>query len=184
MAIDMSAVSAPKRRTSAQTSTPRKATPVAETRSLREVRREGLDGIGQVAAGILVLTSNMADAGAVSQYWPGVSKELAELADTNETIAGVADFLTKTGPYTALIMAVLPLGLQIAANHRMVDAAALSSFGVIPPEVLEAQMKAEVMRQQAEALRAQQDLMAEMQEAEKQLAAARNTPTPETNESK
>lgn len=177
MPIDTSAITAPKRRNA--NPSPRKATVATasvDTRSQREKRVEGLDGLAQTAQGVLLITGQFADAAAIGKYAPAITNELATLADTNDTIASVADFLVKTGPYTALITAVMPLALQIAANHKLLNAASLSGFGVVSPELLEAQMKAEVMRQQAEAMRMQQEAQEEMNRVMAELQAANNVP--------
>jgi hypothetical protein len=55
--------------------------------------------------------------------------------------------------------------MQLLANHRVVDASAMHGYGVVPPEVLEAQMKAEMLRMQAEAMQAQQQAVNEANEA-------------------
>lgn len=166
MPIDMTAaVSAPPRKSSG-TRASKPKTVSTDTRSNYEKRQDGLNGIAQLIQGGLVLTSQWADAAAIGRFAPPIARELALLSDTNETIAKPVDFLIQIGPYGALIEAVLPLALQIAANHRMVDASALTNMGVVPPQVLEAQMKAEVMRMQAEALREQQQAIADANAAQ------------------
>jgi len=74
--------------------------------------------------------------------------------------------------------------LQVLANHKVVDAAALAGQGVVPPEVLESQMRAQVAQMQANAMAEQQRAIAEAQAAEKHytdmVAQSQNggTPTP------
>jgi hypothetical protein len=58
----------------------------------------------------------------------------------------------------------MPLALQIAANHGIVKAELVAGGGVVPPQALESQVRADMARQAAAALRAQQ-------EAESELAA-------------
>jgi hypothetical protein len=169
MAIDMSGVTTP-RRTSGRVPT-RKATSTVtqEPESRRDVRYEGLNALGQTGQGLLLVTGFVADAGAVGKFWPGIAHELSNLAETNETIAGVADFLVKTGPYTALITAVLPLAMQIAVNHNMVSPVIGAGLGAVPKDVLEAQMMAEVMQQQAQAMRQQQAARENLAKARQEL---------------
>jgi len=162
---DSAVVRAPARRTSGTKTAP--AAPMASTQSPNEKRTEGLLGLAQMGQGILLMTHQWADAAAVGTHFPPVAKELANIADSNETIAKPIDFLIEVGPYGALVSALMPLALQILANHRVIDATRLISQGVVPPEVLEAQMLAQVATAQAEAMKAQQQAMAEAQAAQK-----------------
>lgn len=160
-------VQAPPRKANAQRSTPVKSAPVANTMSLNERRKAGLLGLASLAQGVCMMTDQWADAAAIGQHFPPVAEELANIADANDAIAKPIDFLIEIGPYGALITAVLPLALQIMANHRIVDANRLVSRGIVPPEVLEAQIKAQTAMMQAEAMRAHQQALAEAQEAQK-----------------
>lgn len=179
MAIDFSAVKAPARKTG----TPRTKTaaPVAETRSLREVREEGLLGIGQLGQAACVSIGSLADAGAVGRFFPPVAHEIAVLAETNPYAANMADVLLKVGPYAGLVTAILPLAFQIAVNHGMFNnGMGLQNFGVVPRETLEAQMRAELTQQMVEMQRAHAAALREAAEAEKALRdlMAENAGTP------
>lgn len=169
MPINDAGVKPPPRKATAQRSTPvtRNAASVADTKSMAEKRRDGLLGLASLAQGVCMMTNQWADAAAIGQHFPPVAQELANIADANDTIAKPIDFLIEVGPYGALITAVLPLALQIMANHRMVDASRLIGRGVVPPEVLEAQMKAQTAAMQAEAMRAHQAALAEAEAAQK-----------------
>ena len=169
--IDFSAaVKTTPRRNSPRTKTAA-PTPVVETRSIQEQRVEGVQALGQMAQLGLVMAGQMADAGAVGRYWPSVSSEVVKLAETNTVAAQGVDLLLKVGPYTGLAMALMPLVAQIAANHRLVKAAGLTGLGVVAPEVLEAQMRADVMRAQMEAKQLEREMIREAQEYEAMVAA-------------
>jgi len=120
-----------------------------------EERTEGLAGLSQIASAILLMTKQYADAGAVNHFAPAICRETAKLAEDNEKLGAGIDYLTAIGPYTALFAAVLPFGLQIAANHKRLNPELLAGSGVIHPDVLEAQVKADIMRQRAQAMEAQ-----------------------------
>ena len=167
MPIDMSAVKAPPaRRTNTATKKPA-AIPVpdTQTKTVNQQRFEGLMGLAQLGQGICLMAGLHADAMTIGKFFPPVAAEVANIADDNEMIAKPIDFIIKIGPYGALIAAGMPLVMQLLANHRVVDASAMHGYGVVPPEVLEAQMKAEMLRMQAEAMQAQQQAVNEANEA-------------------
>jgi hypothetical protein len=168
MPIDVSAVKAPPRK-STGTRTPTKAT--VETKSPNERRVEGLLGLAQLGQGFCLITQQWADAAAIGKHFPPVAVELANIADGNEFIAKPIDFLIEVGPYGALVTAAMPLVMQILANHKIIDASKLINQGVVPPEVLEAQMKAQVAKMQADAMREQAQAMAEAEAAQAQYQA-------------
>jgi hypothetical protein len=178
MPIDMSAaVRAPQRKTTGSKATP---TPVrvADFKTPTERRSEGLNGLGQLAQGVCLMFGLYADAATLGMHFPPVAKELANIAETNETIAKPIDFLIEIGPYGALIQAAAPLVMQMLANHRLIRADAMLGSDIVPPEVLEAQMKAQIMRVQAQAMRDQQAAMADAQAAQREMAemlAAQNS---------
>ena len=123
-----------------------------------------------------LMTGLNADAAAIGMFFPSIATELAGVAETSEMVAKPIDFLIEIGPYGGLIAAVMPFALQIAANHRMLDASRLASQGVVPPEVLEAQMQAKVARLQADALREQQAAVQEAQAAMRDFEAMSREP--------
>lgn len=166
MAIDMSAIKAPPAKRGTTSSRSRAAQQVAETRTLNEKRTEGLLGLGQLGQGICLMVGLYADAAAIGQHFPPVAKELANVADTADIVAKPIDFLIEIGPYGALVAAAVPLALQIMANHGMIDATKMVGQGIVPPQVLESQMRAEVARMQAVAMRQQQEAMAEARKAQ------------------
>jgi hypothetical protein len=139
-------------------------------------RQEALSGIGKLATALLVMKGSYADAGAVAQHGPNVSRETALLAESNEKIASVVDYLTEAGPYMGLISAILPLALQLAANHNRLDASKLSpEFGVLPPDVLEKRIRAEVQEERARLEREMVQARAASEERMKEYAAQNGT---------
>lgn len=117
-------------------------------------RVEALTGFGMLAQVPLLATKQYADAGTITQYWPGVAKEIATLADTQPAIAKVIDPLLQVGPYAALITAALPMIMQLAVNHKMMPAGAM---GTVPGTLIGAQVEAGLAQQEIEALRAQRE---------------------------
>jgi len=159
MAIDMSAAKAPPAKRTTAKATAAKATPAPDVtpgKSLNQQRFEGLLGLAQLGQGICLMAGLHADAMTIGQHFPPVAKEIANIADDNDSVAQPLDFIIKVGPYGALIAAAMPFVMQILANHKVIDPAKAIGQGIVPPEVLEAQMKAELMRMQAEAMQAQQ----------------------------
>lgn len=171
--IDMSAASAPPKKRSPSTRSARTASAV-ETNNPSDVQRrsEGLQGLAAMAQGICVLTGMHADAAAIGMFFPPVADELAKVAEANESIAKPIDLLINVGPYGALIGAVMPFAFQIAANHGWIDASRLAGQGVVPPAVLEARMKAQVLQMAAEAQRTQNEALAKARQAEEAYNAA------------
>lgn len=168
--INMSqAVKAPPRKSGTR-SAPKAAVKV-DARTNVERRSEGLKDLGQLGQGGLLMARQWADAATVGKYWPPVADELAKLADQYEYIAKPVDVLIQVGPFSALVLAAMPLVLQLMTNHGALDPAGLAGYGIVPPQVLEAQMKAEVARMQAEAFREQQAALREAEIAQREYEA-------------
>lgn len=171
MPIDMSAAVAPPRKATASRSAA-KASPVtvkAETKSQTEKRAEGINGLAQLGQAGLVFFGQWADAATIGEHAPNISKELAVLADSYDVLAKPIDFLIEVGPFAGLLAAVMPMTLQLLANHRKLNATVLAAQGVVPPELLEAQFKAQMMRKQAAMMKAQQEAMRQAQQAQEEL---------------
>lgn len=135
----------------------------SKKQTLTEQRIDAINGLGQLAQVPLLATKQYADAGAVGMYWPGISKELATLAESQPAIANVIDPLMKVGPYTGLVAAILPFLMQIAVNHNRIQP---GSMGTVPATTLEAQIKTSMAEAELHALRTQM-------EAEEQAARMR-----------
>lgn len=151
---------------------------VAKESQLTKDRTDALTGLGQLAQVPLIATKQFADAGAISLYWPNISKEIAVLADSQPAIAKLIDPLIQIGPYTGLVMVVLPFILQLGVNHRMLSPGAM---GTVPATALSAQVEASLAQQELEALtiqqKAEQDaakVRAEIEQSRKALADASN----------
>lgn len=140
---------------------------VPQGKSQREIREEGLLGVGQALQGICVIGQQWADAGALGIHVPRIAPELAKLADSYGIIASGVDLVIQVGPFGALLATTMPLVMQILANHKVIDASSVAGMGnVMPPEVLESQMKAEAMRMAAQAQREQAEAMRDAQQAQ------------------
>jgi hypothetical protein len=137
-------------------------------------RAEGLNGIFQITTFGLMMTGQVADAGAVSIHGPTISGNAAELADQDARIAKIIDYITAAGPYMALLSVSMPLVLQIMVNHgRIPESAipALSQVGVMSPAAMENKARAEAMKLETQmrnaALEAEQELRDAMAAAER-----------------
>lgn len=146
MAIDMSAASKapPVRSGASRTRAPRQ--------SIGDQRQQAMMGLFQGGQAILLITKQFADAVTVGAHAENISREVSALASTDEKVAKAVDSLLVVGPYTALVMAVLPLALQIGVNHGLLPAGRVP--GTTDPEVLKAQMTAELSQQAADAMQA------------------------------
>lgn len=119
-------------------------------------RAEGLIGIAQLASFGCIIKGQYADAGAIAKHGPNLALEAAKLGESNDQVGKALDTLNATGPYAGLIAVGLPLVLQLLANHGKIKPEAVAGAGVVSPASLEAETKTSMMKQQAEALRAQQ----------------------------
>lgn len=172
MTLNYTAGSAPALKTTKNVSST--ATKAPKESTLTKDRAEALTSLGQFAQVPLIATKQFADAGAVSMYWPGVATELAKLAETQPAIAKLVDPLMQVGPYSAIIMAVLPFVLQIGVNHKMVSPGAM---GTVPATTLSSQVEASLARQELEALTIQRDAEKEAAEMRAEIAASRKALT-------
>lgn len=173
MPIDMSLANTnpPPRKAASGTSNRRavKSQPAQQdTRTVTDRRAEGLLGLGQLGQGLCLLFGNYTDAATIGMHAPNMAPEIAKLGESNDFIAKGLDFLIDVGPYGGVIAVTLPFVLQLAANHKMINAGMLSGQGVVAPEVLDAKMRADMARQQAEAAKAQQQAMIEAQRAQEE----------------
>jgi hypothetical protein len=136
----------------------------------RKERVEAITGIAQLGSFACIIMKQYPDAGAINMYGPGIATELAKLAEAKEPIAKAVDSLSEVGPYAGLITMLMPFALQIAANHKMLKAESLASYGVKAPEQLEAEVKAMMAKQAMEAMRQQRQAEEEMREMQEQAA--------------
>lgn len=148
---------APPSTRSNKTEAKKQATHTANVAGRTKAREEAANGIFQLAAFGCVVTKQYADAGAIANNGQAIAHEAAQLAETNEGVGRLLDYLMEAGPYAGLITAVMPLALQLMANHGLVKAELVAGAGVQSPQALEAQVKADMARQAHAALMAQQE---------------------------
>jgi hypothetical protein len=122
-----------------------------------DARYQGINSLFQLSAIGLLARHQYADAGALRNHGPSISREIVTLADTDERVATFVDYLTTAGPYTGLMMAVLPLVLQLAANHGRIDADKTMMPGIVPPAELEREVKQSITDKTAEMYRTAQN---------------------------
>jgi hypothetical protein len=162
--------SGPPRRSTPRQSSAQKAAEVQQAVSAaHERRREGIEGLGQAAALVLLVRKEFADAQAVGMHVPKIAEEAASIADTNEKWAKWLDWFSISGPYAGLTKAMLPLMLQLMANHDKIPAEAGSALGVVSPKTLELAGKAEQEKVEAALLVQIQESQRETDELRKQL---------------
>jgi hypothetical protein len=171
-------VEKPATRTPPKKETSAKTTETQDT--IHDKRAEATNGIFQIATFGCVLLGNFADAGAIDEHGPGISNEIANLADTNAYVAKATDAFMNVGPFAALFAATMPLVLQLMVNHNIIPAEKLANANVVHPDVLEARVKTAMMRQAMEAMAAQRMAQEEMQRMQAEMAnAASNGQTQE-----
>lgn len=88
--------------------------------------RPGINGIGQMLA-FGISFGAPADAAAIMVHTPGIAEALNNLAAVKPEVAAVLDRLMTAGPYGEIMMAVVPLVVQILCNHNRVPAGMLGS---------------------------------------------------------
>lgn len=103
--------------------------------------RPGLNGLVQLASMPLVMVGMakpvfLADAAAITQHGPPIVEAVNDLAHEDPRLAAVLDRVLSMGPYGALIAAVLPLGAQVLANHKLIPAGVARALGATDPDAL------------------------------------------------
>lgn len=94
-----------------------------------------------VLASVGAVTKNenySCDAVAIMLYTPTIAEAVNSVAQEDERIANVLDKILKTGPYAALVGALVPLAMQIATNHNKLPPVA--SMGILSKEDLMAKV--------------------------------------------
>jgi hypothetical protein len=133
-------------------------------------REEALADLGTLAQVPLIALKQYADVGAVNLHWPNVAREVAKLAEQEESIAKIIDPLMMVGPYAGLVSAVLPLILQLGVNHGRMSAGAMNT---VPPSALGSQVEAAIAQQEVAALRVQLESEKEANAVRKEIDKAR-----------
>lgn len=113
-------------------STPNKSNTAGKTQARAQAVFEalsipvaGLAMAGQ-AAGSKPL---IADAIVVGKASPQIAMAIAQVADQDDRVARLVDSLVQTGPYAALFTALLPVVVQLGANHSAKFAQAGAMLG-------------------------------------------------------
>lgn len=89
--------------------------------------REGILGMIQIPAFGLAMAGAKnpvlaMDSAAISHHAPPIAEALNNLAQKKPEVAAALDRVLAVGPYGEIIAAVLPLALQLMANHGIVEA--------------------------------------------------------------
>lgn len=126
----------------------------------------------------------MDDAGAVALHAEPIAQAVADTAETNDYLAALLDHLEMINGIGAIVLAGMPLILQIMVNHRAKTeegreriaeiAPSLAELGVLEPGLmrkkLQAQHKAKMARLEEEQLRAQHDAERDLRQARADIA--------------
>ena len=101
-----------------------------------------------MAGSLLGSESLIADSVVVEASTDSLAKAVADCADTEPAIARLVDTLTATGPYAALLTALFPMALQLAANHMKTLPPVLKAMGAMSAKEV---IIASVRKQEAKA---------------------------------
>lgn len=150
--------------------------------------RKGVTGLLQMAGLPLLAagkathsTALLADAVAISTHAEPVAEAVADLAVEDARVAAVLDKLMSVGPYSALIGAVMPLAIQLAANHGIIGPDQAAMLGATPPAEYVAELAAQAEAAEAERERVEAEVDAELAADRARQRAARGdavTPPP------
>jgi hypothetical protein len=126
------------------------AQPAEPAKTRAQVRAESLNDYFKAGALFAVVRGWYADAGACQIHGPGISREVAIMAEGNDKVGKLVDYLTEAGPYMGLATAVLPFVFQLAANHGRIDAKKIPpGLGIVDPAELESNAKKAVAEETA-----------------------------------
>lgn len=102
---------------------------------------EGISGLLNLPAAVLGIVGSqgekyeyLADAAVISHHTPTIAAALNDLAQDRPEIAAALDRVLKVGPYGVLFASVMPMALQIMANHRVIPAGMMGTQS--PEQVL------------------------------------------------
>lgn len=74
------------------------------------------------------------DAAALALHTPNIADAVHDLAVNDGRVAAILERITQVGPYGALLTALMPLALQLMANHGL--AKPNDAMGILSPEQL------------------------------------------------
>jgi len=119
---------------SAKAPSPGKAAPKAKSSSRpKRSYRDALMGFVQFPAAGLAMASARkpelgADADTLMVFGPAVVDAVDELANEDARLAALLDRVVAVGPYGKLLAVVLPMTLQVMANHNVIPAGQLGTM--------------------------------------------------------
>lgn len=107
--------------------------------------RAGIAGLIQIPAGILGMAGQFnedlaLDGAALAMHAPVLAEAINDLAQDQPAVAAALDRILAAGPYGALLGSLIPLALQIAANHKLLPDAAVRGGGALPREEFRARL--------------------------------------------
>lgn len=153
-----------------------------ENKTIDELRQEALSGVLQLGQFGCLAFGNFADAGAIGVFGPPMVDETVSLAKENSKVAEKVDLLIQVGPYAGLVAAAIPFLAQLFVNHKIFKAEQFANAGVVPPEILETQMKTQVLQRAAQAKREQMEAQAKLREMEEEMLRNMNGNTDQPTE--
>jgi hypothetical protein len=139
---------------------------------LGKAREEAANGVGQIISFGAMAAGQLPDAGAIGMHWPNISHEAAQIAETDEKMAGILDKLLEVGPYGNLIVVVLPFIAQILVNHGVLKPEQMAGANVVHPDSLAAQVRAHMARQAMDAIKMQQQAEADLAALQAEMMAS------------
>jgi len=137
---------------------PSKPSAGAEIRKdIRAKRAEGVVEFFGMLGGVSIGLGWWADAATYQMHGPTLADEAVRIADDNEKVGALLDKWAEIAPMGNLVTAVAMMGLQLAANHKLISAERAVMFGASDPIVLETEMKSRVQLQIMEQRKAAAD---------------------------
>lgn len=139
-----------------------------------ELRQEALNGILQLTQFGCLAFGSFADAGAIGVFGPPIATEVVDLAKDNSKVAHWVDLIIEVGPYAGLVAATIPFLAQLLVNHKVFKAEQFGNAGVMPPEILDTQMRTQVLQRAAQAKREQMEAQEALHKLEEEMMANMN----------
>ena len=169
MPIDKTSVpTPPPPRKAAQTAAQTKAVAKVEVENA-ERRKRRVDGVNSIASAIqmgLLATKQTADAGAINRHAPSLSNAIVDYAEGNDAFGNSLDKLSDVSPLAGIMMAAVPLVLQISVNHGLfgLKAEQLATAGVVTPQTLISESNEYLMTIQTQAMQREMQAAQELQQ--------------------
>jgi len=167
MAIEKSSMPTPPPVRKAPNSAPSKQSPAKVHQVDAEAHKKRVDGLNTIASTIqmgLLAARQTADAGALNRHAPAISESLVDYAESVGKAESL-DRLSDISPIAGVVMATLPLLLQVAVNHNLfgLKAEGLATAGVVTPETLVSESNVYLMKIQQQAMQAEIEAQRDMQ---------------------